>query len=459
MNVVHLSTYHRFGGAAVAASRLHRALLGAGRSEGSRSGVPVGSTMLVGTSNRQEKHQPEPGVTYLANNFLAEHTAFGRFVAERLYFLPFERDRSVRFQFSPAVFGANLTFHPTIQQADVLHLHWINFGFLSIDTLRHLFALGKPIVWTLHDQWAFTGGCHYSRGCDLFLSHCHTCPYLKNPGERDLSYRIFEQKVRLFENANVLFTPPSRWLADEAMRSTLLRRFPFVVIPYAIDQKLFCPIDRAEANAFLDLPNAARPNRTGGDAAIRPAARPNRDRPRLLFGSANVTDARKGFHYFAEALMLLYQQQPDLTPEILVFGKGRSSLFDELPYPIRSLGILMTDDEIVAAYNAADAMVVPSLEDNLPNTVIESLACGTPVVAFRTGGIPEMIDHRQNGYLAAVGSAQELADGLAFVLTHPNPERLRKNARQFAQTYFSEEVVARQHIELYHSLMSERVNE
>jgi len=438
MNVVHLSTYHRFGGAAVAANRLHRALLGAGRSDGS-----VESTMLVGTSNRQETHQPDTSVIYLANNFLAEQTAFGRFVAERLYFLPFERDRSVRFQFSPAVFGANLNFHPAIQQADVLHLHWINFGFLSIDTLRDLFALGKPVVWTLHDQWAFTGGCHYTRGCDRFLSHCHTCPYLKKPGRGDLSHRIFEQKVRLFSTANVMFTPPSRWLADEAMRSTLLRRFPFTVIPYAIDQKLFCPVDRAEANTFLDLPNAVGPN-----------ANP----PRLLFGSANVTDTRKGFRYFAEALTLLHQQYPDLTPEILVFGKGRSYLFDQLPYSIRQLGILTTEDEIVAAYNAADAMVVPSLEDNLPNTVIESLACGTPVVAFRTGGIPEMINHRQNGYLAAVGSAQELANGLAFVLTHPNPALLRHNARQSAETQFSEEVVARQHMELYRQLVNERVS-
>ena len=438
MNVVHLSTYHRFGGAAVAANRLHRALLSA-----SRSDVSVESTLLVGTPNRQETHRPEAGVIYLANNFLAEQTAFGRFVAERLYFLPVERDRSVRFQFSPAVFGANLTFHPAIQQADVLHLHWINFGFLSIDTLRSLFALGKPIVWTLHDQWAFTGGCHYSRGCDRFLSHCRSCPYLKTPGDQDLSYRIFEQKIRLFETANILFTPPSRWLADEAMRSTLLRRFPFVVIPYAIDQRVFCPIDRAEANAFLDLPGTDRP-----------------DRPtRLLFGSANVTDTRKGFHYFADALTLLHQQHPNLTPEILIFGKGRSYLFDELPYPVRQLGILTTDDDIVAAYNAADAMVVPSLEDNLPNTVIESLACGTPVVAFRTGGIPEMIDHRQNGYLAAVGSAQELADGLAFVLTHSNPETLRQNARQSAETRFSETVVARQHLEVYQSLLSQRMKE
>ncbi|MFD2569945.1 glycosyltransferase family 4 protein [Spirosoma soli] len=430
MRVTHLSTYHLFGGAAVAATRLHQALQKHGQVE---------STMLVGTSNRQEKHRPAPNVQYLASNLLSEQLAFGRFVAERLYFLPYERDRSVRFQFSPAVFGAGLTFHDAIMQADILHLHWINFGFLSIDGLRSLVDLGKPIVWTLHDQWAFTGGCHYSRGCDHFLTHCRSCPYLKKPGERDLSYRVFEQKTKLFDKPAIHFTPPSHWLANEGLRSTLLRNFPFQVIPYAIDQDAFRPIERTAANDHFELPKD--------------------NRPRLLFGSANVTDSRKGFRYFAEALTLLHQQQPDLQPEILVFGKGRSYLFDELPYPVRHLGILTTEEEVVAAYNAADVMVVPSLEDNLPNTVIESLACGTPVVGFRTGGIPEMIDHRQNGYLAKVGSAQELADGLAFILMHTQPDALRQNARQSAEARFSEDVVAGQYVELYTKLKSEMVKE
>lgn len=420
MNVVHLSTYHQFGGAAIAATRLHRALRHTGLAD---------STLLVGTSARQERHQPEPGVVYLANNFLAEQTAFGRFVAERLAFLPYERDRSVRFLFSPAAFGANLTFHPAIQQADVLHLHWINFGFLSVETLRALVALNKPIVWTLHDQWAFTGGCHYTRGCTNYLTHCHQCPYLKNPGERDLSYRVFEQKLKLFADANICFTPPSRWLADDAMRSTLLRRFPFSVIPNPLDLNVYCPVARADANDRLDLPQSGP--------------------RRLLFGSASVTDPRKGFAYFAEALAQLHARRPDLDVEILIFGKGRSYLIDQLPYPVRHLGVLSETDDVVAAYNAADALVVPSMEDNLPNTILESLACGTPVVAFSTGGIPELIDHGQTGYLAITGSAAELTDGLTLILTQPDLETLRQNARHTAQTRFSESVVAASFVKLY----------
>ncbi|ADB40257.1 glycosyltransferase [Spirosoma linguale] len=433
MRVTLLSTYQSFGGAAVAATRLHRALQ---KYPASLATQPIGSvesTMLIGTPNRLDTHKPAPGVSFLANNFLAEQTAFGRFVAERLAFLPYERDPSVRFQFSPARFGAGLTFHPAIQQTDVIHLHWINFGFMSLNGLRALIDLGKPIVWTLHDQWAFTGGCHYTHGCPNFQTHCHHCPYLKKPGAQDLSYQIFEKKLRLFTDSNIHFVSPSRWLADEGRSSTLLGNLPFTVIPNTVDQTLYRPLDRAEAANRFDLPDTGK--------------------PRLLFGSANITDTRKGFRYFAEALTLLHQQHPALTPEVLVFGKGRSYLLNELPYPVRHLGLLTTEDDIAAAYNAADALVVPSLEDNLPNTVVEAMACGTPVVGFRTGGIPEMIDHETNGYLADVGSAQQLADGLAFILTHSGPNTLRQSARQSAEARFSEDVVARQHVELYSQLV------
>lgn len=423
MNVVHLSTYHLSGGAGLAATRLHRAMR--------RQGIQ--STLLVGIPARLERHRPEDGVQFLANNFLAEQTAFGRFVAERLYFLPYERSVSVRFGFSPAVFGANLSFHPIIQQADVLHLHWTNFGFLSLAGLQSLVALGKPIVWTLHDQWAFTGGCHYSRGCTHYLTHCHHCPYLKKPGERDLSYRQFEQKKDLFSHSQIQFTPPSRWLADDMRRSALLQQAAITPIPNTIDQSLFCPVKRTDANDRLDLP----------DDGVR----------RLLFGSASVTDERKGFRYLADALAILHRRQPNLRLELLVFGKGRSYLFDEIPYAVRHLGILSQTDDIVAAYNAADGLVVPSLEDNLPNTIMESLACGTPVVGFRTGGIPEMIEPGQTGYLAATGSADELADGIQQLITHPDLPQLRQNARLFAETHYAEPVVVQQYLDRYQTMV------
>ena len=204
------------------------------------------------------------------------------------------------------------------------------------------------------------------------------------------------------------------------------------VIPNTIDQALFCPVDRTDANARLDLP---------ATSAVR-----------LLFGSANVTDERKGFRFLAEALQRVHQNNPDLAIELLVFGKGKTYLFNEIPYPVRHLGVLRETDDIVSAYNAADALIVPSLEDNLPNTIMEALACGTPVVGFRTGGIPEMIDPGQTGYLADVGDATALADGIVRLLRHPAPTTLRHNARHFAETHYGERVVVRKYLDLYNLL-------
>ncbi len=423
MKITLLSTYHLSGGAAVAATRLHRALLRAG----------VSSTLLV-----EQVGKPEPGVVGLADGYLGRKWATARLALDRLSFLPYEKDKSVRFHFSPARVGANLAEHPAVQQADVLHLHWTNFGFLSLSELEKLVQLGKPIVWTLHDQWAFTGGCHYTRGCTRFLTQCGQCPYLKTPGPNDLSAQILKRKAAILKpETRLQIVTPSRWMANEAGESRLLEWFPITTIPNTIDQTVFRPIDRTAALARFGLTDP--------------------DRPRLLFGSFNTTDPRKGFSYFAKALQLIKSQHPTSaadrqTPEILVFGKGESPDLNGLPYPARQLGILTNDADLVAAYNAADALVVPSLEDNLPNTIVEALSCGTPVVAFRTGGIPEMIKHFQTGYLANAGSPEKLADGLAFILNQTTRELLRQKARQSAEELFGEERVVREYTELYRKL-------
>ena len=425
MKVTLLSTYHLNGGAGIAATRLHRALLKTG----------VESSLLV-----EQATKSEPGVIPLADSYLDRKWETARFALDRLSFVPYEKDKSVRFHFSPASIGANLSYHPAVREADVLHIHWTNFGFLSLSGLEKLIRLGKPIVWTLHDQWAFTGGCHYTRGCTRFLTQCGQCPYLRKPGPNDLSARVFARKASILTpETNLHIVAPSKWMADEAGSSQLLEWFPVSTIPNTLDQTVFRPIDR--------------------QAALNRFGLTDPDRPRLLFGSFNTTDPRKGFQYFADALTLLHQQHPTaaadrLNPEILVFGKGQTDATAALPYPVRQLGVLTTDDELVAAYNRADALVVPSLEDNLPNTVVESLSCGTPVVAFRTGGIPEMISQFKNGYLADVSSTPKLANGLAFILNYPNPADLRQNARHSAERLFSEEEVGRRHLELYDSLLN-----
>lgn len=403
MKVLLLNTYLH-GGAGIACRRLQAALLESGES----------ASLLT----RDALHANWP------------------FYAERLSFLPFERDKSVRFSFSLANFGKNLAQHPMVQQVDILHLHWINQGFLSLENIRQLGALGKPLVWTLHDMWAFTGGCHYSGTCVNFQQSCGNCPYLRRPGKEDLSYRIWRRKQSLFPD-NIQFVTCSEWLAEVARSSSLLSRYPVCAIPNPIDTQVYQPAPesiRAEFRAKLGIAK---------DANV------------LLFVAMKVTDTRKGFSFLLDALQQLQQDQPGLPVELLVLGRSTPEALAALPYPVHALGLVQDELQLAQMYNAADLFVIPSLEDNLPNTVMEALACGTPVAGFHTGGIPEMVEHLKAGYIAPQGDSKALATGIAWVLTNEKTplSELRRAARRKAEEHYTNSVVARQYVEVYEQVL------
>lgn len=411
--VLQLSTFHWEGGAGVAAARLHQALLSAG----------VDSNLMV-----SEISHPSPQTTALADTNWGSKKAWGNFVLERLSFLPYEKDKSVRFAFSPAVAGADITDHPLVKQASIIHLHWVNFGFLSIRSLEKLFSLGKPVVWTLHDMWTFTGGCHYNRGCERYLSHCCYCPYLKKPGEYDIAFAQFEKKQGLYQDTNLTLVSPSRWLDGLVQKAALTTGMPSLAIPNCIDTNFFKPGDRTAARNALGLPS---------------------DKKLLLFAGANTQDPRKGFKYFQEAM-----QHPDLADtEVIILGKGKAENFRDMPVKVHFLGKISDASQMVLAYNAADMLVVPSLEDNLPNTIMEAMACGTPAVGFGTGGIPEMIGHLESGFVSAPKSASLLLEGIQWVLEHDQDGAVSASARKKVLRDYSEEVVARQYSQLYDSLL------
>lgn len=412
--VLHLSTFHLEGGAGVAATRLHRALLKAGTE----------SHMLVPNTQHDEKN-----VTALATTAWQSRKAWGRFLAERLYFLPQEKDKTVRFAFSPALVGADISTHPLIEKARIIHLHWINFGFLSLSSLQKLFSLGKPIVWTLHDMWTVTGGCHYNRGCDHYLSHCTYCPFLAKPDQYDISFSQFEFKKGLYDLNPPTLVSPSSWLEGNVRDAALTGHLKSQSIPNCVDTSVFRPLNKTEVRARLDLPA---------------------DKNLILFAGANTQDPRKGFVFFKESMERLSNSN---NPEVLILGKANSGAFENFPVPVHYLGKITNVEDIVNAYNAADVIVVPSLEDNLPNTIMEAMACGTPAVGFATGGIPEMIDHQINGYVAKTKSAGSLADGIEWVLFN-NKENLSENARKKVLLTYSEDVVAEQYNKLYHSLLN-----
>jgi len=413
--ILHLSTFHLEGGAGVAATRLHRALL--------RSGED--SWMLV-----PEVKYPENGVHSLADNKWKSKKVFARFVSERLHFYPHEKNKSVRFAFSPAAAGADISNHPLVKKADVIHLHWINFGFLSMDSLEKLFALGKPIVWTMHDMWTFTGGCHYSRGCDRYLTHCQFCPYLAKPDQYDISFAQFEKKAAIYKTAKMALVSPSNWLDTLAKKAYLTKNIQSLSIPNCLDTNIFKPKNKKETRKELNLPI---------------------EKTLILFAGANTQDPRKGFEYFQEAMKISSISAENT--EVLIFGKSGSGSFDSFPVPVHYLGKISETEKMVHVYNAADLIIVPSLEDNLPNTIMEAMACGTPAVGFATGGIPEMIDHQSNGFVAALKSAESLAAGMEWALENNTDGKLSANARQKVEEFYSEKVVTAQYSSLYKSLL------
>ncbi len=391
MKIAILNTYTN-GGAGIACMRLAAALRAGGH-----------QVSVLTAENKSQKADIQTVMSYTRWRF--------NFMAERLRWWQHEANKEVRFAFSLANWGKDISQHPAIQEADIIHLHWINQGFLSLENLKQLAILGKPIVWTLHDMWAFTGGCHYASECQNYLQQCGNCFYTKNPQAKDISNQIFEQKRQIyshFKNLNIVAC--SAWLADLARQSPLLKNADIHNIPNPIDTDLFKPIDKTIAKQQLGLPT---------------------DKKLILFVAANVNDKRKGFEWLQKSLELLKQEQNHAQLALLIMGKIDTDILDKLPLPVHYLGSLSQTEQIVRAYSAADVFAMPSLEDNLPNTIMESLACGTPVLAFRIGGIPEMIIHQQTGYLAEPQQALDFKNGLNWILNPNNSDKITTAARNF----------------------------
>lgn len=419
------------GGAAIACLRLLAVLE---RTEG------IEVNMLV-----QEKKRNNLNVRAIANTWLQKKLAFERFVRERLYFQFVEKNKQIRFAFSPANTGIDISEHPLVQEADIIHLHWINFGFLSINSLEKLFKLNKLIVWTLHDMWAFTGGCHHSGDCENYQITCGNCTqYLRNPAENDLSNHVWYRKNTVFKPEFINKTTIigcSQWLANRAKKSSLLKDFSVKAIPNPLDINLFQPQNKSEARQKLGLPI---------------------DKKLILFVAAKVSVIWKGFSYFQESLEILKSQViaggelHSQEIELVVLGESDEETIQKLPFKAHALGRISDVNQIVSIYSAADVFVTSSIQENLPNTIMEAMACGTPAVGFEVGGIPEMIENKTNGFLAKYKSAESLAEGIKWVLFEANHAELSKNARQKVLDNYSEKVVIEQYLEVYHSLVNQK---
>jgi glycosyltransferase involved in cell wall biosynthesis len=330
--------------------------------------------------------------------------------------------------------GCDITHLPEFRQADVIHLHWINQGMLSLKTIRRILLSGKPVVWTMHDLWPCTGICHYPGICDHYRTECHHCPFLyKGGSKRDLSYRTFRKKQALYTIAPIRFVACSHWLKEQAQTSALFVGKNVVNIPNAINTSLYKPGTKQIAREKARLPQGKK---------------------LVLFGSLKITDERKGFTYLAEACRLLAEKHPEWreTLGVVVFGKHSEQIAEQLPFHIYALPYITHEHTLVDVYNAVDLFAIPSLEENLPNMIMEAMACGVPCVGFNTGGIPEMIDHLHNGYVAQYRSAEDFANGLHWVLADPDYAELAEQARRKVLANYSESAVAKRYTEVYNQI-------
>lgn len=422
LKVVIINKSESTGGAAVASLRLYLAL----------KKNDIDATLLV----QDMPKKPATDAIVLDNNSIRQNMSMLRFIQERVMFLRHEKSKDLRYAFSPANVGVDISTHPAVQEADIIHLNWINQGFLSLKSIEKLFALGKPIVWTLHDMWAFTGGCHYAGYCHGFLENCGNCPMLKTADRNDLSSIQFFSKMNIYKRRNLTIVTCSKWLRSLANESSLLRDKPVKSIPNPLDTNIFKPLDKMECRKQEGLPT---------------------NKKLILFGAANVNDVRKGMDYLIEALQLFKQRHADHIHqvELVIFGKVKSETMQMLGIPFHQLNYVNNLERLIQVYNAADIFVLPSLQDNLPNTVAEAMGCGVPVVAFKTGGVPEMIDHQRNGYLAESKNSLDLADGIFEVLFNPNNIEYSKFAREKAVFSYSEDVVAAEYLKVYNDALKQ----
>lgn len=314
--------------------------------------------------------------------------------------------------------GVNL-FCDGLVSSEIINLHWVD-KMVPPELLAQLASLGKPIVWTLHDMKPFTGGCHYSGDCKGYMDVCLNCPQLKYD-PFGLPNKVIRQKMELFEKIPLTIVCPSQWLADEAMKSSVFGQHRIEVIPNSIETELFKPMNKSIAKEKLGIEK--------GQCVLQ-------------FGAHDGKEKRKGFDFLISALKkaLLNHEFFDLCEQkkviVLCLGHPSKELV-QLPISTLELGYLYQDSDVVLSYNATDIFVLPTLEDNLPNTMLESFACSTPIIAFDSGGVTEVVEHRENGLIAERGNIDVLASHIIeLVLDKDKREHYGKNGRRLIEKKF-----------------------
>jgi glycosyltransferase involved in cell wall biosynthesis len=312
---------------------------------------------------------------------------------------------------------------------DIVHLHWITGGMMSIEDINKIKA---PVIWSLHDNWAFTGGCHIKWECDNYKNSCGFCPRLGSNKENDLSRKVWNRKKRIFDVKKMTIVGLSRWIHKCSKDSCLLKSHININLPNLIDVNIFKPFDKQKSRELWNLSSKKR---------------------LILFGAMGATsDIRKGFKELIRALELIKSD----AIEFVVFGSSEPINAPNFRFKVNYLGHLHDDISLVTLYSAVDVMVVPSLQENLSNVIMESLACATPVVAFNVGGNSDMIEHLKSGYLAKTFDSEDLAKGIDWIINNPKYEELCEHARSKIIREFDSAIVTKKYIALYQDVLKSK---
>lgn len=413
MKILHISSYDIAGGAARSAFRLHTELKSVGFDSSMlvmrKSGVDD-ETYALQTSKALINRLLRRLRKIRIHRDVVKKVALTSFTDDRTYY-----HRDLRHQ---------------IPEADIINLHWIA-GFVDYQSFFSRMPIHARVVWTLHDMNPFTGGCHYDGGCNKYEYKCNRCPQLGTKIAVDYAYEIWSRKQRVLEQIGhdkLQIVAPSQWLTAKAKHSKLFSKYPIETIPYGIDLGVFAPRNKAFARDVLDIPPNVQV---------------------LLFVAHSLSDPRKGIKFLQESLKNLPNAERYF---LLSVGSDQPEIDIQLAH--LHLTSINNDRFLSLVYSAADVFIIPSQEDNLPNTVLEAMACGTPVIGFDVGGIPEMVRPNITGFLTPSGDVAGLQSAITTILERPEARKqMALNCRQICVNEYSSELQAKRYIDLYESLL------
>ena len=414
MKILHLNENDSMGGAAIATRRLHEGLTEAG----------IDSTLFVQRkyTSRKDVYTYKSGFQSIINTTSSRYNRFPKI------FYPERKKEAYNTGYSLN------SLAPVIKEfkPDIIHLHWIADGFININELKRF---NIPVVWSLHDMWPFTGGCHYSYDCSKYTFLCGCCPVLCSTKKNDLAFKVFQSRSKSIKNLNLTVVSPSRWLSDSASNSAIFRDSQIATIPHGLNLEIFKPAGKNHSRAIHYIPE---------------------DKKIILFGGINPhIDKRKGFHLLEEALNILKNKKELENCELLVFGCEEKMIDFQNAIKTTYSGYIAHDIAMPVTYSAADVMIVPSYQEAFGLTALEAMACGTPVVAFDTTGPKDIVTHKESGYLASPYEPEDLAEGIKWVLkNNSNALNISENARNRVVKEFDVKNVVQKYSELYSKILN-----